>query len=148
LIFTQRPLILRKIKSRMEELMKASLILTSVLTILVFSGAAYSQGGCNHLTNPTAKRNCLVRQLNEATRQQKYYEERLNSANRRMQKACSTVEALDQAARIASNQGSNVNVKAAGVTWRSLRAIMSALTRERRNCESARQEVARAGGSR
>jgi hypothetical protein len=53
------------------------------------------------------------------------------------------MEVLDQAAELASEQGANVKVVAAGVTWRSLRAIMSALTREKRNCESARQEVER-----
>jgi len=124
--------------------MKASLILTSVLAILVFSGVSYSQGRCNHLTNPTAKRHCLQRQLDEANRQQRLANERLNRANLRMQQACSTVEVLDQAAELASEQGANVHVVAAGVTWRSLRAITSALTRERRKCDSARQEVERA----
>lgn len=114
--------------------MKASLIMTVVLTVLAFSGVTYSQGQCNHLTNPTAKRHCLQRQLDEANRQQRLANERLNRANLRMQKACSTVEVLDQAAELASEQGPNVNVVAAGVTWRSLRAIMSALTREKRNC--------------
>lgn len=121
--------------------MKASLILTSVLTIFAFSGVAYSQGQCNHLTNPTAKRHCLQRQLDEANRQQRLAQERLDRANLKMQKACSAVSALDQAAKVASKQGRNVNVVAVGVTWTSVRAIMSALTREKRNCESARQEV-------
>ncbi len=124
--------------------MKVSLILTSVLTILAFSGVAYSQGKCDHLTNPTAKRHCLQRQLDEANRQQLLANERLNRANQRMQKACDAAASLDQAAKIASKQGSNVNVRAVGITWRSTRAIMSALTREKRNCESARREVNKA----
>lgn len=124
--------------------MKISLILSSVFTIVMFSGISYAQGNCNHLTNRTAKRHCLQRQLDEANRQQRLANERLNRANLRMKKACDTVAALDQAAKIASRQGPNVNVRAAGITWRSTRAIMSALTQERRNCASARQEVEKA----
>lgn len=124
--------------------MKASLILTSFLTILVFSGVSYSQGQCNHLTNPTAKRNCLKRQLDEANRQQRLAEERLNRANLRMQKACTAMEVLDQAAELAASQHPIVHVQVAGATYYSVRAVTSALTREQRNCESARQEVERA----
>ena len=124
--------------------MKASIILTSVLTILVFSGVAYSQGNCNHLTNPTAKRNCLRRQLDEANRQQRVAQERLNRANLRMQKACTTMELLDEGAGIVGAEARNVKVKIAGMTYYSYRTILSALARERRNCESARQEVERA----
>lgn len=124
--------------------MKASVILTSVLMILAFSGVSYSQGKCNHLKNPTAKRHCLQRQLDEANRQQRLAQERLNRANLRMQRACTAMEALDQAAELAAAQHPNVHVQAAGATFYSVRAVMSALTRERRNCESARQEVERA----
>lgn len=123
--------------------MKANLMMISVLTIFLFSGVAYSQGNCNHLTNPTAKRNCLKRQLDDANRQQRLAQERLNRANLRMQRACTTMEALDQAAELAATQASP-HVQVAGVTYTTVRAVTSALTRERRNCESARQEVARA----
>jgi hypothetical protein len=121
--------------------MKPNIMLTTVVLVMLLSGAAYSQGKCNHLTNPTAKRHCLQRQLDEANRQQRLAEERLNRANLRMQKACTAMEALDQAAELAATQHPHVHVKAAGATFYSVRAVTSALTRERRNCESARREV-------
>lgn len=116
------------------------------LLMVVFSDTAYSQQRkpCGHLTNPTAKRNCLVRELNEANRQQRIADERLRRLNGQMKKACDAVQVIDQAARIAATRGvSPTNpISAGGATWTSVRTIMSALTKEKQNCESARLAVA------
>ncbi|MFN0278705.1 MAG: hypothetical protein ACKVRN_08890 [Pyrinomonadaceae bacterium] len=57
-----------------------------------------------------------------------------------MHRTCQTYEVLDQTADLASAQGRTMHIQAAGVTWTTLRALLSAVTRERQKCESARRD--------
>src|SRR5688500_9063093 len=82
----------KTIKSGTVNSQLATSVLETVITnYFVLNGEAYSQGNCNHLTNPTAKRHCLQQRLDEANRQQRLHQERLNRLNLRMQQACSAV---------------------------------------------------------
>lgn len=129
--------------------MKRPIFLTICLIVFAGVSSAYSQQRkpCDHLTDPTAKRNCLVRELNEANRQQRLAQERMEILNLRMKRACDAMQIADQAARIAATRAV-VNfanpVTVAGATWYSVRGIMSTLTREKKNCDSARQAVSQA----
>lgn len=115
--------------------------------ILVISVDTYSQDRpCDHLTNPTAKRNCLQRVLDQRTREARVARERLERLDRSMRNACNAAAVMDQTAtyvtRVAKICPRNrycEAVKYSGTTWTSTRQVMSALTREKRNCESARR---------
>jgi hypothetical protein len=123
------------------------LFFVSALATIIFFGVetGYSQqrGPCDHLTNPTAKRNCLLRINRDRELEAIAARRRMERLDRIMNRACNMASIADQAAQIAAERPVNPRnpVTVAGVTWTSVRGIMSTLTRERRNCESARQAV-------
>lgn len=124
--------------------MKIRMIVPVAVVLLTLASVDFAQSRCRQIADPTARRACLVREADEANRQARIANERLNRLNNIMHRTCQTYEVLDAAAGLAAEQGRTVQIQAAGATWVTLRALLSAVTKERQKCESARQEVERA----
>jgi len=117
-----------------------------IVAVLFSTGTAYSQQRkpCQGLYG-NMRTACLKREVARTTAEANRANQELERANLAMVRACQRVAILDQTADLASIAGEVSNRKPllfAGMYWTSIRAIMSALTNERRNCEAARRAMA------
>ena len=119
------------------------LVVTVVLTL--GSGTAYSQqrSPCAGLTG-AAHRRCLEAEHRRTTREAAAANARLARLDRRMKTACDMVAVLDKTAEVAQTAGEisrNNRLTYAGMTWTSVRSLMTRLTKERQKCDDARRAV-------
>jgi hypothetical protein len=119
-----------------------------ILALSFFYGAqtAYSQQRrpCDGLSG-AQRRSCLERTVARTTAEANRANERLQRLNFAMTRACNAAELLDVTADIAQTAGEvsfRHPLSYGGLTWTSVRAIMSRFSNEKRNCESARRAVA------
>lgn len=124
--------------------MKIGIKVLLALAFITFVQEVHSQSRCRQISDPVARRKCLEREAAEANRQAEIANRNLQRANNNMHRVCQTYEVLDIAAGLAAEQGQTFDIRAAGYTWVTLRALLSAVTKERQKCDSARQEVERA----
>jgi hypothetical protein len=91
-----------------------------------------------------ARTTCLREELRRANAEVAAANANLARLDRRMTAACNTVAFLDQAAQAAELAGDVTQAKPlsfGGQTWTSVRALMTQLTREKKNCADARRAV-------
>jgi hypothetical protein len=80
----------------------------------------------------------------KATAEAKAANDRLARLDATMKTACDVVAVLDKTAEIAKNVGDVSEIKPlkyGGMTWTSVRALMTRLTQEQKNCADARRAV-------
>lgn len=124
--------------------MKFGIKLILALAFISFVQEVHSQSRCRQISDPVERRKCLEREHAEATRQAQLAAQKLDRLNLFMHRTCQTYEVLDHAATLAAEQGQTKHIRAAGVYWVTIHTLLSAVTRERQKCESARREVERA----
>lgn len=101
---------------------------------------------CPGLTGQ-ARTNCLQAEVRRAAAAAATANAKLDRLNNIMKKSCDAVEVLDATAQVANRAGeisANKPLQYGGMTWTSVRNLMTALTKERRNCDDARKAVAAA----
>lgn len=126
--------------------MRSKILILVALFFAIGVQAARSQRPCSGVVGQQRTR-CLQVEVARATAIANQANANLQQLNARMNSACAAASMMDRTASVAQTVGEISSYKPfqfGGMTWTSVRQIMSRLTSERANCANAQRAVANA----